>query len=154
MHCNENHIYVFLFWELCGLSTNFHIHVSVSYLYIPRIGPHISLQKICTPGWRANKDPVQQILPKVQEALKQLKESDVVIIQCLDNTAYYSRTEEGGDIPIRKYDNKFHVEEDLVLGTKERQRNVQQPGAAPAAVGQQKGDTHHPITKVPVRELL
>ena len=78
--------------------------------------------KICTPGWRANKDPVQQILPKVQEALKQLKESDVVIIQCLDNTAYYSRTEEGGDIPIRKYDNKFHVEGDLVLATKERQR--------------------------------
>jgi hypothetical protein len=78
--------------------------------------------KICTPGWRANKDPVQQILPKVQEALKQLKESDVVIIQCLDNTAYYSRTEEGGDIPIRKYDTKFHVEGDLVLATKERQR--------------------------------
>ncbi len=28
---------VFLFWELCGL-----IHVSVSDLYIPRVGPHIS----------------------------------------------------------------------------------------------------------------
>ncbi len=30
----------FLFWELRGLSPNFHIHVSVSDLYIPRIGPH------------------------------------------------------------------------------------------------------------------
>ena len=39
--CND-HIYVFLFWELRGLSPNFHIHVSVSDLYIPRIGPHIS----------------------------------------------------------------------------------------------------------------
>jgi hypothetical protein len=44
MHCNENPIYVLLFWELRGLSLNFHIHVSVSVLYIPRIGPHIFLQ--------------------------------------------------------------------------------------------------------------
>jgi hypothetical protein len=44
-HCKENPIYVFLFWELRGLSPNFYIHVSVSDLYIPRIGPHISLQQ-------------------------------------------------------------------------------------------------------------
>jgi hypothetical protein len=30
MHCNENNIHVFLFWELRGLSPTFHIHVSVS----------------------------------------------------------------------------------------------------------------------------
>jgi hypothetical protein len=41
IHCNENPLYVFLFWELRGFSLNFHIHVSVSDLYIPRIGPHI-----------------------------------------------------------------------------------------------------------------
>ena len=46
LHCNENPIYVFLFWELRGLSPNFHIHVSVSDLYIPRIGPHISCSRI------------------------------------------------------------------------------------------------------------
>ena len=34
LYCNENHIYVFLFWELRGLSPNFHVHVSVSDLYI------------------------------------------------------------------------------------------------------------------------
>ncbi len=34
MHCNENPIYVFLFWELHGLTPNFRIHVSVSDLYI------------------------------------------------------------------------------------------------------------------------
>jgi hypothetical protein len=45
-HGNENPIYVFLIWELNGLSPNFHIHVSVSYLYIPRIGPHISCNRI------------------------------------------------------------------------------------------------------------
>ncbi len=37
LHCNKNPIYVFLFWKLRGLSPNFHIHVSVSDLYIPRI---------------------------------------------------------------------------------------------------------------------
>jgi hypothetical protein len=35
----------FLYWELHGLSPNFHIHVSVSDLYIPRIDPHIFLQQ-------------------------------------------------------------------------------------------------------------
>jgi hypothetical protein len=34
-----------LSWELRGLSPNFHIHVSVSDLYSPRIGPHIFLQQ-------------------------------------------------------------------------------------------------------------
>ncbi len=43
LHCNENSIYVFLNWELRGLSLNFHIHVSLSDLYIPRNGPHIFL---------------------------------------------------------------------------------------------------------------
>jgi hypothetical protein len=45
LHCNENPIYVFLFWELRGLSPNFH-HVSVRDLYIPRIGLHISCSRI------------------------------------------------------------------------------------------------------------
>jgi hypothetical protein len=37
--------FVFLFWELRSLSPNFHIHVSVRDLYIPRIGPLIFLQQ-------------------------------------------------------------------------------------------------------------
>jgi hypothetical protein len=44
-HCNENPIYVFPEKELRSLSPNFHIHVSVSDSYIPRIGPHIFLQQ-------------------------------------------------------------------------------------------------------------
>jgi hypothetical protein len=44
LHCNENPIHIFLFWELPGLSTSFHIHASVSDLYILRIGPYIFLQ--------------------------------------------------------------------------------------------------------------
>ncbi len=44
-YCNLNPIYVFLFWELRGLSPNFHIHVSATGLNIRRIGPHIWLQQ-------------------------------------------------------------------------------------------------------------
>jgi hypothetical protein len=78
--------------------------------------------KVCKPGWRANKHPVSEIVPQVEELLKQLSEDDIIIIECLDNTAYFSRTEEGGDIPVRKYVNgEYHVEGDLVLATRERQ---------------------------------
>jgi hypothetical protein len=45
MHTVENQIFVFPEKELRGLSPNSDIHVSVSDLYIPRIGPHIWLQE-------------------------------------------------------------------------------------------------------------
>ncbi len=45
-HCKENHIHVFLFWEMSGLGPNFHIHVSVSDLNIPRIGHIFGCSKI------------------------------------------------------------------------------------------------------------
>jgi hypothetical protein len=45
MYCNENPVYVSIFWEWRGLSPNIHIHVSLSVLYIPRIGHHILLQQ-------------------------------------------------------------------------------------------------------------
>jgi hypothetical protein len=45
VHCNENSIFVFLFWALHSLSPNFHSHVCVSDYYIPRIGLHISRSK-------------------------------------------------------------------------------------------------------------
>jgi hypothetical protein len=45
LYCNKKTIYVFLFWELRGLSPNFHIHVAVRDLYISRISPHIWLQQ-------------------------------------------------------------------------------------------------------------
>jgi hypothetical protein len=40
VHCNENHISVFPEKEFYRLCPNFHIHVSVNDLYIPRISPH------------------------------------------------------------------------------------------------------------------
>jgi hypothetical protein len=44
-HCNENPMYVFPEKELPGLGPNFNIHVSVSDLYMPKIGPHIFLEQ-------------------------------------------------------------------------------------------------------------
>ncbi len=41
LHCKENPIYVFPEKKLRCISPNFHIHVSVSDLYIPMIGPPI-----------------------------------------------------------------------------------------------------------------
>ncbi len=33
-HCNGNSVYIFISWELRGLSPSFHIHVSVRDLYV------------------------------------------------------------------------------------------------------------------------
>jgi hypothetical protein len=44
-HSTENPIYVFPEKKLRGLSPNSYIHVPVSDLFIPRIGPHIWLQQ-------------------------------------------------------------------------------------------------------------
>ncbi len=62
--------------ELRGLSPNFHIHVSVSDLYIPRIGPHIFLSRICRPiVWKLGprihsplKDPTGTFLTNVSSS--------------------------------------------------------------------------------------
>jgi hypothetical protein len=40
-NCTENQVYVFPEKEMRGLSPSSYIHVSVSDLYIPRIGPII-----------------------------------------------------------------------------------------------------------------
>jgi hypothetical protein len=42
---------------LHGLNPNFHIHVSMSDLYIPRIGPHIFLQQKGRPILEIHKSP-------------------------------------------------------------------------------------------------
>jgi hypothetical protein len=38
-HTAKKITFMYSFWELRGLSPNFHIHVTVSGLYIPRISP-------------------------------------------------------------------------------------------------------------------
>jgi hypothetical protein len=78
--------------------------------------------RVCTPGWRPTKAAVQEILPKIENAKTLLSEDDIVILHCLDNVSYFSRTEDGGDVPIRRCDDgNFHVEGELVLASKDRQ---------------------------------
>jgi hypothetical protein len=72
-------------------------------------------------GWRANKTAVEDMTEKVKEALLEIAEDDIIVVHCFDNVAFMSRSEEGGDLPIRRYpDGVYHVEGDLVLASKER----------------------------------
>jgi hypothetical protein len=71
-------------------------------------------------GWRANKTACEEMAEKVQEALRELCEDDIIVVHCTDNTAFMARTEEGGDLPIRNIAGEFHVEGDLVVASKER----------------------------------
>ncbi len=48
-HNAENFKQIFPEKEYRGLSLNFHIHVSVSELYIPTMGPSFLLEEICEP---------------------------------------------------------------------------------------------------------
>jgi hypothetical protein len=54
VHCKDKipkfrNIYIFSEKEYRGLGPNFHIHASVSDLYIPTVGLPILLEEICTP---------------------------------------------------------------------------------------------------------
>jgi uncharacterized membrane protein YgcG len=72
-------------------------------------------------GWRPNVSAVQNMVTAVEEALQSMDEDDIVVVHCLDNIAYMARSEEGGDLPIRRFvDNTYHIEGDLVLVSKER----------------------------------
>jgi hypothetical protein len=72
-------------------------------------------------GWRANKTASEEMAEKVQEALRGLCEDDIIVVHCCDNTAFMARTEDGGDLPIRRLiTGEFHVEGDLVVASKER----------------------------------
>jgi hypothetical protein len=50
-----------------------------------------------------------------------MSDGDTVLIHCFDNVAYMARSEEGGDLPIRRYpDGSYFIEGTLVLASKER----------------------------------
>jgi hypothetical protein len=77
---------------------------------------------VSKPGWRATKGSVAEMVEKVKEALCNISPHDIVVVQLLDNTSYLARSDEGGDLPIRRYvDGAFHIEGDLILAGKDRQ---------------------------------
>jgi len=62
---------------------------------------------------------------KVREWLENLMPNDITIVQCLDNSSFISSTEEGGDLPIRKFNNgDYHVDGDLSYVGKEKQHQL------------------------------
>jgi hypothetical protein len=74
----------------------------------------------CTVG-RPNKTAGEEMAVQVEAPLQRLTEDDIVVVHCFDNIAYMARSEEGGDLPIRRYPNgEFHVEGDLALAGKAR----------------------------------
>ncbi len=54
------------------------------------------------PGWRPNKTACEDMAEKVAEAVTQLSPDDIVVIHCFDNISFMARSEEGGDLPIRR----------------------------------------------------
>jgi hypothetical protein len=61
-------------------------------------------------GWRANKTASEEMAEKVQEALRGLCEDNIIVVHCCDNTAFMARTEDSGDLPIRRLiTGEFHV---------------------------------------------
>ena len=74
------------------------------------------------PGWRAHSYSAGAMKENLAKALEDMSSRDVIVVQCLDNTSYMARTEEGGDLPIRQFFNgEYHVEGELILACKERQ---------------------------------
>jgi hypothetical protein len=72
-------------------------------------------------GWRPNKSAVEDMTERVSEALLEISEDDIIVVHCFDNVVYMARSEEGGDLPIRRFpDGSYHIEGDLVLAGKER----------------------------------
>jgi hypothetical protein len=72
-------------------------------------------------GWKPNKTASNVMATAVQEVCRELCEDDIIVLHCCDNIAFMSRTEEGGDLPIRQFPNgKFHVDGDLLLAGRDR----------------------------------
>jgi hypothetical protein len=76
-------------------------------------------------GWRAHSFSTAEMKNQLEKALVDLKKDDIVLVHCLDSTMYLSRTEDGGDLPIRQYANgEYHVDGELTLACKDRQYSL------------------------------
>ncbi len=72
-------------------------------------------------GWRPNLTACEDMAARVEEAVAEMSADDFCLIHCFDNIAYMARSEEGGDLPIRKFTTgDYHIEGDLILASKER----------------------------------
>ena len=71
-------------------------------------------------GWKINKDSVDKILPELAKTLSKTPKSVPVIIQGLDNSAYFGATEDGGMAPLSQSmpkDKGYHAIGALVVAS-------------------------------------
>jgi hypothetical protein len=84
----------------------------------------ISNTVVYSDGWRATSASVISLQAKVKELMATYA-SNAVVLQLLDNSIFFGKTEEGAMMPVLKGpDGKYHLQGDLELPTKERQFEI------------------------------
>jgi len=77
-------------------------------------------------GWRALKGTVTEMTETVKESLENLHHNDIVIALFGQfYSSYMSRTDDGGDLPIRQFNNRaYQVDGELIYSGKEKQYHL------------------------------
>ena len=83
----------------------------------------MQLCSLTQPGWKASKRTVELV---AGELACLDPPADVVVLQCLDNSAYFCLNEDGTlTLPERSLlDGKFHIKEDLRISSQEQTLNL------------------------------
>jgi len=73
-------------------------------------------------GWKATKTNISDLVAKL--SVSEL-EPDIVVLQCLDNNAFFCQEEDGSlTLPKKGQDNQFHVVGELRVATVEQTRQL------------------------------
>ena len=83
----------------------------------------MQLCSLTQPGWKASKCSVELV---VGELTSLDPPADVVVLQCLDNSAYFCLNEDGTlTLPEKSLmDGRFHIREDLKISSQEQTLNL------------------------------
>ena len=73
-------------------------------------------------GWKVSKANVSALVEKLTDSAL---EPDIVVLQCLDNNAFFCQEEDGSlTLPKKGLDNHFHVVGELKVATTEQSRQL------------------------------
>jgi hypothetical protein len=73
-------------------------------------------------GWKVSKANVSALVEKLTDSAL---EPDIVVLQCLDNNAFFCQEEDGSSHCLRRgLDNQFHVVGELKVATTEQSRQL------------------------------
>ena len=78
---------------------------------------------LTSPGWKVSKQNVERL---VQELVNLSPAPDTIVLQCMDNSAYFVLNEDGTlTMPTKsRADNKYHVVGELKLANREQTHNL------------------------------